>query len=118
MLLLGGNNVPPYQPIDESCIRVSHCQTTTCYLVNGHYFDTLIENIKEGIQYLIQDTTKHGYYAIDMFWLRLQKKDLWFLIIPLTIIQKEDYSDIEQRNINYSAMMLDLNKECLFKPRK
>ena len=118
VLLLGGNNVPPYQPIDESCIQVSHCQTTTCYLVNGHYFDTLIENIKEGIQYLIQDTTKHGYYAIDMFWLRLQKKDLWFLIIPLTIIQKEDYSDIEQRNINYSAMMLDLNKECLFKPRK
>ena len=117
VLLLGGNNVPPYQPIDNTCIRVSHCQTTTCYLVNGHYFDTLIENIKEGIQKLMQDPNNHRQYAIDMYWLHLQKKHMWLLIVPLTIIQKEDYSDIEQRNINYSGMMLDLNKEYLFKPR-
>jgi len=117
VLLLGGNNVPPYQKINETCIRVSHCQTTTCYLVNGHYFDTLIENIKEGIQHLMREPNNHRYYAIDMYWLQLQKKDNWLLIIPLSVIQKEDYSDIEKKNTNYSMMMLDLNKEYLFKPR-
>lgn len=111
VLLLGGNNIPPYQQIDETCIRVSHCQTTTCYLVNGHYYDTLIENIKEGINRLMREPDNHRYYAIDMYWLQLQKKHIWILIIPLTVTQKEDYSDIEQRRTNYSHMMLDLNKE-------
>jgi len=115
VLLLGGNNVPPYQPIDDTCIRVSHCQTTTCYLVQNHYFDTLIANIKEGIQHLMREPDNHRYYAIDMYWLQLQKKDIWLLIVPLSVIQKEDYSDIEQRRTNYSGMMLDLNKEHMFR---
>ena len=37
LLIFSGNNVPPYIPIDETCIRVTRCQTTTGYLVNGHY---------------------------------------------------------------------------------
>ena len=114
VLLLGGNNIPPYKQIDETCIRVSHCQTTTCYLVNGHYFDTLIENIKQGINNLIREPENSRSYAIDMYWLNLQKKHIWLLIVPLSVIQREDYSDIEQRNTKYQSMMLDLNKECLF----
>jgi len=114
VLLLGGNNVPPYQVVDNTCVRVSHCQTTTCYLVNGHYFDTLLENIKEGIPLLIKEPEKYGYYAIDMYWLHLQKINIWLLIVPLTVIQKEDFSDIEQRVTNYQSLMLDINKEYLF----
>ena len=117
VLLLGGNNVPPYQPIDETCVRVSHCQTTTCYFVNGHYIDTLIENFKDGILCLMREPDNHRYYALDMYWLRLQKKDVWVLIVPLTVVQKEDYSDIQKRTTNYTGMMLDLNKEYLFKLR-
>jgi len=109
VLLLGGNNVPPYQPIDDTCIRVSHCQTTTCYLVQNHYFDTLITNIKEGIQHLMREPDNHRYYAIDMYWLQLQKKDIWLLIVPLSVIQKEDYSDIEKKQVNYVDQMLTLN---------
>jgi glycosyl transferase family 25 len=116
VLLLSGNNIPPYQPIDETCIRVSHCQTTTCYLVNGHYIDTLIHNYKEGIQHLMREQANHRQYAIDMYWLQLQKRDLWLLLVPLTIIQREDYSDIEQCRTNYSAAMTDLNKYYLFRP--
>ena len=116
VLLLSGNNIPPYQPIDETCIRVSHCQTTTCYLVNGHYIDTLIHNYKEGIQHLMREPENHRQYAIDMYWLQLQKRDMWLLLVPLSIIQREDYSDIEQRRTNYSAMMTDLNKYYLFRP--
>jgi GR25 family glycosyltransferase involved in LPS biosynthesis len=53
-ILVGGNNVPPYQPIDDTCIRVFTCQTTTGYLVQSHYFDTLIENIRTGIKKLME----------------------------------------------------------------
>jgi hypothetical protein len=40
VVLLGGNNVPPYTVIDDTCIQVTKCQTTTGYVVNGHYIKT------------------------------------------------------------------------------
>lgn len=110
VLLFAGNNVPPYKRIDNTCIQVSHCQTTTCYLVKNHYFDVLMENIKEGIKKLMMSPQEHIKYAIDKYWLTLQKKDKWFLITPLTVIQREDYSDIEERRTNYGQMMIDLDK--------
>ena len=115
VVLFAGNNVPPYERIDDTCIAVSHCQTTTCYLVNGHYFDTLLQNMREGLDKLLKEPTNPLNYAIDRYWLNLQKKDNWILITPLTVIQREDYSDIERKRINYSNLMLDLDKKQLMK---
>ena len=114
VVLFAGNNVPPYERIDDTCVCVTRCQTTTCYLVNGAYFDTLIANMKEGVHQLIQHPSKHIDFAIDKYWFKLQNKDNWFLITPLTVIQREDYSDIEQRRTNYGNMMVDLDKQALF----
>ena len=114
-ILIAGNNIPPYQSIDDTCVRVFSCQTTTGYLVNGHYFDTLIENIKSGIKKLIGFPEKHVLYAIDKYWFQLQQRDKWYLIIPLSVTQREDYSDIEKRPTNYTSAMLDLDKEAYIK---
>jgi len=114
VVIIGGNNVPPYQNIDETCVRVSSCQTTTGYLVKGHYFDTLIENFRSGIKKLLENPTQHILYAIDKYWFQLQKKDKWYLIIPLTVTQREDYSDIEKRPTNYTRVMTDLDKRAFF----
>jgi hypothetical protein len=38
----------------------------------------------------------------------------WFLIIPLTVSQCEDYSDIEKRATNYAHVLTDLEKEWFF----
>jgi hypothetical protein len=54
-------------------------------------------------------------YAIDKYWFKLQQKDNWYLITPLTVTQREDYSDIEERNTNYTRLMVDLDKEWMFK---
>ena len=110
VVLLAGNNVLPYSQIDDTCIRVTHCQTTTCYLVNGKYFNILINNIKLGVNKLINDPTNKFSYAIDKYWLQLQKKDRWFLIIPLTVIQQEGYSDIEKKYVNYNRLMTKVDK--------
>ena len=115
VLLLAGNNIPPYTTIDETCIKVSSCQTTTGYLVQKHYFDTLIQNYRDGIAKLLKYPEKHRYYAIDKYWLNLQKVDNWYLIVPLTVIQREDYSNIEKRATNYGNAMLDLDKEAYFR---
>jgi hypothetical protein len=115
VVLIGGNNIPPYTKIDETCVKVLTCQTTTGYLVNGHYFDILIDNFRSGIKKLIEFPQQHVIYAIDKYWFQLQKRDNWFLITPLTVTQREDYSDIEKRPTNYTRAMIDLDKEAFFK---
>ena len=115
VILLSGNVVPPFTQIDECCIQVQKCQTTTGYLVNGHYLKTLIDNIKIGLTYLIKNPSRHLFFSIDKYWFNLQKTDKWFLITPLTVIQKIGYSDIEKRITDYSKLMTDLNKSYLFR---
>ena len=118
MLLIAGNNLPPYTIIDDTCVQVKQCQTTTGYLVKNHYYDKLIDNYRKGILYLLREPHNHCYYAIDKFWFNLQAVDKWYLIIPLSVTQREDYSDIEKRQTNYSRAMLDLNKAAFFKKQQ
>jgi len=115
VVLIAGNNLPPYKTIDDTCVQVTHCQTTTGYLVQKHYYDVLIKNYKDGILYLMKEPAKHVVYAIDKFWLNLQAIHNWYLIIPLTVTQREDYSDIEKRPTNYTHVMLDLDKVAFMK---
>jgi hypothetical protein len=60
----------------------------------------------------------HKIYAIDKYWFLLQDKDLWFLITPLSVVQREDYSDIEKRRTNYTKIMVDLDKRYMFEQPK
>ena len=115
VVLFAGNNMPPYTVVDDSCVRVSKCQTTTGYLVQRHYYDTLIANYKKGIECLMREPHNHALYAIDKYWFHLQALHKWYLITPLTVVQREDYSDIEKRPTNYMRHMLDLDKQALFR---
>jgi len=114
VVLLAGNSMPPYEKMDDTCVKVSRCQTTTGYLVNGHYIEKLMNNVKMGLTNLLREPKNHSQYAIDKYWLALQSIDNWFLITPLTVVQREDYSDIEKKVINYQDMMIDLDKKELF----
>ena len=112
VILLGGNNVPPYQPTaNDSCVRISRCLTTTGYLVKRAYFRILIENIRTGIQLFMTHMNRKNMYAIDVFWNSLQQRDNWLLVTPLTVTQQEGYSDIEKRHTNYSGLMCSLDKQ-------
>ena len=53
------------------------------------------------------------YHFWHSYWFRLQQNDKWYLITPLTVTQREDYSDIEKRPTNYTRAMTDLTKEWL-----
>lgn len=114
VVIISGNNCPPFLNIDDTCVQVTRCQTTTGYLVKQHYYDKLIDNFRQGIDKLIREPHNHSLYAIDKYWFKLQAIDKWFLIIPLTVTQREDYSDIEKRPTNYSRVMLDLDKKNFF----
>ena len=109
VVLLAGNNDNPYKQIDDCCARIYNCQTATGYLVKRHYYDYLIQNYKTGLYNLI-NTGLYTIYALDPYWKQLQKIHKWYLITPLSVIQKEDYSDIEKGIVSYISAMLLLNK--------
>jgi len=113
VLLLAGNNMGPYSIMDDFCVKIKKCQTTTGYLVKQHYYDTLIENIEEGINQLQLNINRVNDFAIDQYWNKLQLIDNWYLLTPLTITQRPDYSNIEKRVTNYDRVMLDLDKKLL-----
>ena len=110
VLLIAGNNMGEYNRLDEFCIKIKKCQTTTGYLVKNHYYDKLIKNFQEGVDKLMNNLSLINKFAIDQYWGSLQLADKWYLLTPLTVSQKPDYSDIEKKRINYNAVMLDLDK--------
>lgn len=85
----------------ETC-KLNSCQTTGAYLVNSHYYNTLLLNFEEGLQNFIL-TKDYKKYAIDQYWKNIQSKDNWYVIIPSIFIQKEGYSDIEKKFVNYRS---------------
>ena len=116
MLIIGGNVIKPFEKIDDYCLKINNCQTTTGYVVKKHYYNTLLNNFKEGVQKLLTTNNKKQY-AIDIYWKQLQPIDKWYLLYPLTVTQYENFSDIEKKNTNYNHLMLDPYKDWLFKRR-
>jgi len=111
VLIIGGNNVPPYQQLYEYAARIFRNQTTTGYIVNKRYYDTLLKNFKESAANLLRKPNNKREYALDIYWNRLQMQDFWYMITPPTVTQYENYSDIEKRNTNYDFLMLDMEKQ-------
>jgi hypothetical protein len=95
--------------VNDYCIKIYNCLTTTGYIVKKKYYATLLNNYKEGLRNLMRDQTNPSF-KIDKYWQILQNKDNWYMLIPPTIIQKEDYSDIEKKVTNFRNYMLDFNK--------
>ena len=97
VLLIAANNVGNYSIIDRNCVKIKECQTATGYLVNKHYFDKLIDNFENGVNKLIKDPSLEKFYAVDQYWKSLQLYDNWYLLTPLCVSQKPNYSDIEKK---------------------
>ena len=111
VIVVGGNNCFPFDIITDEYARVYNIQTTTGYIVKQSYYDTLLDNFKEGLSKLLREPDKKKQYSLDIYWKLLQRNDLWYMIIPPTVIQYYDYSDIEERVVEYGPAMLDLEKK-------
>jgi glycosyl transferase family 25 len=96
VILLGGGSIH----FDSKTYKLHSSQTTTAYLVNGHYIPRLLENFEYGLKGLIE-TNNPWEYAIDMQWKKLQASDNWFIVSPSLVYQIPNYSDIEGKHVDY-----------------
>ena len=87
--------------------RVERCWTTTGYIVNAHYYDTMIDNISDGIKHLLNSPHLGAMFCIDVYWHHLMQRDEFLMITPRTVSQLNSYSDIERRVVDYDWLMLD-----------
>jgi len=80
--------------------RATKVMNGSCYLVNYTYYDTLINNLKEGAKYL----KKYGHnkgFNLDVYWFNLQQKDKWYIFKNRLGYQRPSYSDIEYKHVDY-----------------
>lgn len=115
VLLLGAANAGPLflPPAAEAgrlppfCARLRRAQTTTAYLVRGAYVPTLLANMEDGLARLQAHPDQRAQFAVDRHWFPLQAQDRWFLLLPpACALQRPDFSDIEQREVDYRQVML------------
>ena len=88
------------------CARVTTGMCATGYIVKSHYYDKLLCNFHEGVTKLFKNPSLTSRYAVDVYWNSLQKRDMWVIPLPLTVTQLSNYSNIENRYVNYDTLML------------
>jgi hypothetical protein len=79
-------------PENDFLIKVLHAQTATALLVNGHYYDTLIELYTESTPKL-EMTMQHWLYACDTVWKSLMERDNWYCFNKRLGKQRPSWSD-------------------------
>ena len=115
VLMLSANPGGTFLPTDTAhVLRVQSAQTASAYLVNTHYQQTLLGNLKESVQLLEQRghpkqdervVTPEGIVwntdtlSLDQHWKRLQKKAMWFFRPMATHIMT--YSNIYNVTTDY-----------------
>jgi glycosyl transferase, family 25 len=109
ILLLTANTYQFAQTNLKHLIRSLFSYSTMGYLVQESYYDKLKENFEEGIS-LLTKTAQNKKYAIDVFWHKLQKEDMWLQLFPVCIIQRPDFSNITGKIEDYTESILQINK--------
>lgn len=104
-----------YAKVDPPKLKVA--MYTNAYIVKNHYYDVLIQNMREGL--LLKEETlrkekqpwlistlhplyKH-IYNIDVYWIKRQLRDNWIACMPQICRQIQSYSDINKEIIQPST---------------
>ena len=109
VLCLAGNAFRPHKEEEDDYVVVNRMYCGTAYIVKAHFYDILIDNIRDSLTKILE--TGDRKYSWDAAWIQLQQKHRFLLINPLSIYQRPDYSDIEQKDVDYKSSMLNFDKE-------
>ena len=100
-LFLVGKNLAGGKNITRNLIEVHNAQTTSCYIIKNKFIPELRKNFTEAVEGL-EKGEKINFYAIDMYWKKLQGKDKKIYTTMKKLgYQIPGYSDIEKRNVFY-----------------
>jgi len=107
VLYLGCWNYMKPKQVERDLAKVIRASCFHSYVVKQHYYDTLINNLKEGIQLKLSDPN-NGKYNNDEYIESLQTKDRWYTITPIHITQRDGWSDNFNEVRNFSERIKNI----------
>ena len=106
VLYLGCWNYLPPEKINNDLAKVVRAVCLHAYIVKEHYYDTLINHLKESVELkLINDVRENNN---DEYIYTLQQKDKWYCITPIHITQRDGWSDNFREIRNYSQRIKNI----------
>ena len=105
LIMLSGNILKDEYTDSPFLHRVLDGQTTAAYVVTYEFAHILRDNFRESMDKLAKSFEKEKSipveYCLDVYWKKLQPESKWFVLNPKLGMQRESYSDIEQKITNY-----------------
>ena len=86
---------------DEQLYKVLDAQTASGYIVHSRIYDKLIDLYSKNLPIL--ETTRASAAFNDQCWKVLQPTGNWFALKRRIGIQRQSYSDIENKLVNYGV---------------
>ena len=87
----------------ESIKKVIETQTTSGYIVNRKFVSILKNNFLTSAASLIKDGWIPSFNCLDIYWKKLQPVSNWYATFPAIGYQYANYSEIENKYVNYDC---------------
>jgi glycosyl transferase family 25 len=97
VIVLGGSGAS----YEKESLKLYSAHAPICYLVNQHYFKTLLDNYRESVE-LIQQFYHPFTFGIDQYWKSLQAKGNWYIVRPCLSYQGFNFSDLDNGVIDHT----------------
>jgi glycosyl transferase family 25 len=101
VIILGGSSAVS----EFSSYKLIQCYSSVAYLVNRHYYRTLLDNFKESNANLLRTMAEH-LYTIHIGWNSLQLRDNWLIVKPDMCYQKASYSRVDLKPGNHKDVFV------------
>jgi GR25 family glycosyltransferase involved in LPS biosynthesis len=106
-ILLAGNILNSEETIWPFLRKVTDAQTTSGYLITKEFTEKLLQNLEESSfllhQHFLEHREKNHELCLDIYWKKLQPNSNWFVFHPKLGMQRDGYSDIENKVTSYGV---------------
>lgn len=107
LIMLAGNVMKDQESQSPFLRKVIDAQTASGFLLHRNFAPKLIQALSESTKLLeewwIEHHEKKHEYCNDIYWKKLQPDSNWYIFKPKLGLQRESYSDNEQKVTNYGV---------------
>lgn len=97
-----GNHITLGDSVSGYLKKVIESQTTSGYIVNKKFVNTLLDNFRESLILISTYGVSHDF-CLDQYWKRLQPISKWYCFYPALGYQMDGYSDILNTDVSYKC---------------
>ena len=81
--------------------KVFDVSTTSGFVVNRHFYESLLPNFVKGFEHLCEEPKNHPMYCVDRYWNRLMWSSNWYITNPSVGYQRTGHSSIGGYVVDY-----------------